>query len=61
MRYLEDPEQTRLFDVFADMFHVDVQYALNLQPEPQRLCRRTIERDLVLFGQSLRTTRPDRG
>ena len=131
VRYLEDPGQTRLFDVFADilsptayqklrkgwqhlfrsailnrlpakkladhfhpemgrptkelysmagllfimefrdwtheeaadayMFHVDVQYALNLQPEQQSLCRRTIERDLVLFGQSLRTTMPDRG
>jgi hypothetical protein len=45
----------------ADMFHVDVQCALNLQPEQQSLCRRTIECDLVLFGQSLRTTRPDRG
>jgi hypothetical protein len=33
----------------ADMFHVDVQYALNLQPEQQSLCRRTIERDIVLF------------
>ena len=45
----------------ADMFHVDVQCALNLQPEQQSLCRRTIECDLVLFRQSLRTTRPDRG
>ena len=121
MRYLEDPGQTRLFDVFADilsptayqklrkgwqhlfrsailnrlpakkladhfhpemgrptkelysmagllfimefrdwtheeaadayMFHVDVQYALNLQPEQQSLCRRTIERYLVLFRE----------
>jgi len=121
VRYLEDPRQTRLFDVFADilsptayqklrkswqhlfrsailnrmpaekladhfhpemgrptkelysmagllfimefrdwtheeaanayMFHVDVQYALNLQPERQSLCRRTIERYIVLFRE----------
>jgi len=121
VRYLEDPGQTRLFDVFADilsptayqklrkgwqhlfrsailnrlpakkladhfhpemgrptkelysmagllfimefwdwmheeaadayMFHVNVQYALNLQPEQQSLCRRTIERYLVLFRE----------
>lgn len=119
MRYLEDPRQTELFDVFADilspvayrrltsgwqhlfrcailklmpagklaerfdpamgrptkelysmagllfimefrnltheeaadayMFGVDVQYALNLQPENQSLCRRTIERYIKLF------------
>lgn len=119
MRYLEDPRQTELFDVFADilspvayrrltsgwqhlfrcailklmpagklaehfdpamgrptkelysmagllfimefrnltheeaadayMFAVDVQYALNLQPENQSLCRRTIERYIKLF------------
>jgi hypothetical protein len=119
LRYLEDPRQTELFDVFADilspvayrrltsgwqhllrcailklmpagklaehfdptmgrptkelysmagllfimefrnltheeaadayMFGVDVQYALNLQPENQSLCRRTIERYIKLF------------
>ena len=119
MRYLEDPRQTELFDVFADIlspvaygrltrgwqhlflcailklmpagklaehfdpamgrptkepcsmagllfimefrnlthkevadankFSIDVQYALNLQPENQSLCRRTIERYIRLF------------
>ena len=33
----------------AYMFGVDVQYALNLQPENQSLCRRTIERYGKLF------------
>jgi len=33
----------------AYMFHVDVQYALNLRPEKQSLCRRTIERYIALF------------
>lgn len=33
----------------AYMFAVDVQYALNLQPEKQSLCRRTIEHDIKLF------------
>jgi hypothetical protein len=119
LRYLEDPRQTELFDVFADilspvayrklrggwqhlfrcailkllpadalaehfhlqlgrptkelysmagllfimefrnwthedaaaayMFNVDLQYALNLMPEHQSLCRRTIERYITLF------------
>jgi hypothetical protein len=35
----------------AYMFGVDVQYALNLQPENQSLCRRTIERYLKLFRE----------
>jgi hypothetical protein len=35
----------------AYMFHVDVQYALNLQPEQQSLCRRTIERYIALFRE----------
>jgi hypothetical protein len=33
----------------AYMFHVDVQYALNLSPENQSLCSRTIERYIALF------------
>lgn len=33
----------------AYMFAVDVQYALNLQPENQSRCRRTIERYIKLF------------
>ena len=33
----------------AYMFSVDVQYALNLSPENQSLCRRTIERYVALF------------
>lgn len=33
----------------AYMFNVDVQYALNLSPENQSLCRRTIERYIALF------------
>lgn len=33
----------------AYMFNVDVQYALNLRPENQSLCRRTIERYIALF------------
>jgi hypothetical protein len=35
----------------ASMFSVDVQYALNLQPENQSLCRRTIERYIKLFRE----------
>lgn len=33
----------------AYMFNVDVQYALNLRPDNQSLCRRTIERYIALF------------
>jgi hypothetical protein len=33
----------------AYMFNIDAQYALNLQPENQSLCRRTIERYIRLF------------
>ncbi len=33
----------------AYMFNVDIQYALNLRPENQSLCRRTIERYIQLF------------
>jgi Transposase DDE domain len=35
----------------AYMFSVDVQYALNLKPEQQSLCRRTIERYISLFRE----------
>ena len=35
----------------AYMFNVDVQYALNLRPEGQSMCRRTIARYLELFRQ----------
>ena len=35
----------------AYMFNIDVQYALNLQPEQQSLCRRTIERYVSLFRE----------
>ena len=35
----------------AYMFNVDVQYALNLVPEQQSLCRRTIERYIKLFRE----------
>jgi len=35
----------------AYMFNVDVQYALNLKPEHQSLCRRTIERYIALFRE----------
>ena len=31
------------------MFNIDAQYALNLQPEKQSLCRRTIARYIKLF------------
>ena len=30
---------------------MDVQYALNLRPERQSLCRRTIERSIALFRE----------
>ena len=33
----------------AYMFNIDAQYALNLNPEKQSLCRRTIERYIKLF------------
>ena len=33
----------------AYMFNVDLQYALNMVPEQQSLCRRTIERYIKLF------------
>jgi hypothetical protein len=33
----------------AYMFNIDLQYALNLEPEQQSLCRRTIERYIKLF------------
>ena len=33
----------------AYMFNVDLQYALNLKPEDQSLCRRTLERYISLF------------
>ena len=33
----------------AYMFNVDLQYALNLKPENQSLCRRTLERYIALF------------
>ena len=33
------------------MYNVDVQYALNLLPENQSLCRRTIERYISLFRE----------
>lgn len=35
----------------AYMFNIDTQYALNLQPEKQSLCRRTIERYIRLFRE----------
>jgi hypothetical protein len=35
----------------AYMYNVDVQYALNLLPENQSLCRRTIERYISLFRE----------
>jgi hypothetical protein len=35
--------------VDAYMFNVDLQYALNLKPEKQSLCRRTLERYIALF------------
>ena len=35
----------------AYMFNIDAQYALNLQPERQSLCRRTIERYIKLFRE----------
>ena len=35
----------------AYMFNVDLQYVLNLQPEQQSLCRRTIERYIALFRE----------
>lgn len=35
----------------AYMFNVDLQYALNLRPENQSLCRRTIERYIKLFRE----------
>lgn len=35
----------------AYMFNIDTQYALNLQPERQSLCRRTIERYIKLFRE----------
>ena len=35
----------------AYMFNIDVQYALNLPPEQQSLCRRTIERYIALFRE----------
>jgi Transposase DDE domain len=35
----------------AYMFNVDLQYALNLKPENQSLCRRTLERYILLFRQ----------
>ena len=35
----------------AYMFNIDAQYALNLQPEKQSLCRRTIERYIKLFRE----------
>ena len=35
----------------AYMPNVDLQYALNLQPEQQSLCRRTIERYIALFRE----------
>ena len=37
--------------VDAYMFNVDIQYALNLSPENQILCRRTLERYIALFRQ----------
>ena len=37
--------------VDAYMFNVDIQYALNLSPENQSLCRRTLERYIMLFRQ----------
>ena len=33
----------------AYMFNADLQYALNLKPENQSLCRRTLERYILLF------------
>src|SRR5262245_32317576 len=33
----------------AYLFNVDLQYALNLKPENQSLCRRTLERCITLF------------
>jgi hypothetical protein len=33
----------------AYMFNADLQYALNLKPENQSLCRRTLERYISLF------------
>ena len=33
----------------AYMFNIDAQYALNLNPEKQSLCRRTIKRYIKLF------------
>jgi len=35
----------------AYMFNIDTQYALNLQPQNQSLCRRTIERYINLFRE----------
>ena len=35
----------------AYMYNMDLQYALNLQPENQSLCRRTIERYIRLFRE----------
>ena len=35
----------------AYMFNADLQYALNLRPENQSLCRRTIERYITLFRE----------
>lgn len=35
----------------AYMFNIDLQYALNLKPENQSLCRRTIERYIRLFRE----------
>ena len=35
----------------AYMFNVDLQYALNLRPENQSLCRRTIERYIKIFRE----------
>jgi hypothetical protein len=37
----------------AFMFNIDVQYELNLQPENQSLCRRTIERLFFWDRQNL--------
>ena len=47
----EFKDWTRSDAAEAYMFHSDVQYALNLEPEQQSLCERTIERYEQLFRE----------
>jgi hypothetical protein len=46
---MEFRDWTHEESVDAYMFNADLQYALNLKPEQQSLCRRTLERYIALF------------